>query len=113
MRTPVLLLASVTLIVALPFSAAAAEPSGPSGTIDYLKQVKPIFMERCVACHGALKQKGGLRLDAAPLLLKGGDNGAVVSPHKSGESLLIYAVTGTHDVVRMPKEGAPLTGEQI
>jgi mono/diheme cytochrome c family protein len=37
--------------------------------IDYQKQVKPILAERCVACHGALKQQGGLRLDTAALRL--------------------------------------------
>ena len=31
--------------------------------VDYGKQVKPILLERCYACHGALKQEGGLRLD--------------------------------------------------
>ena len=29
--------------------------------VDYLKQIKPIFTQRCVACHGAVKQKAGLR----------------------------------------------------
>src|SRR4051794_13171300 len=112
MRTPVLLLFCVACLIRPPVSAAADAPAPPAN-VDYLKQVKPILAERCIACHGALKQKGGLRLDAAPLLRKGGDNGPVVSPHKADDSLLIFAVTGTHDVERMPKEGAPLTGEQV
>ena len=40
--------------------------------IDYSKQIKPILTKRCVACHGALKQQGGLRLDTAALAIKGG-----------------------------------------
>ena len=35
--------------------------------IEYLKQIKPVLTARCVACHGALKQEGGLRLDTAAL----------------------------------------------
>ena len=31
--------------------------------VDYARDVKPIFKERCFACHGVLKQESGLRLD--------------------------------------------------
>ena len=48
--------------------------------VDYLKQIRPILRERCIACHGALKQKGGLRLDTAALAIKGGDSGAAIEP---------------------------------
>src|SRR3954454_3439693 len=29
------------------------------------RKVRPILVERCQKCHGASKQKGGLRLDSA------------------------------------------------
>src|SRR4051812_23149907 len=103
--------ASIAFLVLSPLAAAA--PAEPPGAVDYAKQVKPILADRCFACHGALKQKAGLRLDAGPLIRKGGDNGPVVVPGKADDSLLIHAVTGTHDAVRMPKEGAPLTDEQV
>ena len=45
---------------------AAAEP------VDYARDVKPVLKERCYACHGALRQKAKLRLDAGALLRKGG-----------------------------------------
>ena len=32
---------------------------------DYLRDIKPVLKARCYACHGALKQKSGLRLDTA------------------------------------------------
>ena len=38
--------------------------------IDYDKQIKPIFAARCKACHGVLKQEGGLRLDTGALARK-------------------------------------------
>ena len=28
----------------------------PIGAVDYTTQIKPILTERCLACHGALKQ---------------------------------------------------------
>ena len=72
--------------------------------VDYVRDVKPILARRCVACHGVLKQKGGLRLDTATRVLRGAKSGAVVEPGKSAESALIDAVLGEEDL-RMPPEG--------
>jgi hypothetical protein len=59
---------------AAPLAVMAQAPNGEkaAGTVDYLKQVKPLLRERCYACHGPLKQKAGLRLDTAALAIKGG-----------------------------------------
>jgi mono/diheme cytochrome c family protein len=82
--------------------------------VDYLRDVKPLLQEKCFACHGALKQESGLRIDTAASLRKGGDSGAVIVSGKPGESLLIDVLTGDAGF-RMPPEdeGAPLTDEQI
>jgi hypothetical protein len=93
------------LLTALPASAAE---------VDYLKDIKPLLSSRCSACHGALRQKSGLRLDAAELIRKGGKNGPAIAPGKSGESLLIDHVTA-NDRPRMPpeSEGSPLTAAEV
>src|ERR1700741_3181265 len=52
-------------------------------SIDYDKQIKPIFNARCKACHGVLKQEGGLRLDTGAFVRQGGDSGKGVLPGKS------------------------------
>src|SRR5262245_39541279 len=31
----------------------------------YLRDVRPVLQRRCFSCHGAVHQKGGLRLDTA------------------------------------------------
>lgn len=89
-------------------SARGAEP------VDYVRDIKPILSSRCFACHSALRQRSGLRLDAASLLTQGGKRGPAIVPGKSGESLLITAVTGAEGW-RMPpeEEGDPLDAEQI
>jgi len=79
---------------------------------DYLTQIKPLLTERCVSCHGALQAKAGLRLDAAPLIRRGGDAGPIVELGHADESLLIDRVTST-DSDRMPPEGQPLSPDQI
>lgn len=81
--------------------------------IDYQKQIKPILAERCVACHGALKQQGGLRLDTAALAIKGGDSGKAIVPGDAPASLLLKRMTAADGSERMPPEGEPLQPEQI
>lgn len=48
--------------------------------VNYSTQIKPVLIERCVACHGVLKQEGGLRLDTAARAIKGGESGAAIIP---------------------------------
>jgi mono/diheme cytochrome c family protein len=89
-------------------AAAADEP------VDYLKQIRPILAERCFACHGAVKQKGKLRLDtAAALAIKGGESGSAIRPGDPARSLLLQRVTAADEADRMPPEGKPLTPTQI
>ncbi|MFA6242357.1 MAG: DUF1553 domain-containing protein, partial [Candidatus Hydrogenedentales bacterium] len=75
--------------------------------------IKPIFAERCVGCHGAEKQKAGLRLDLPECISAGGEDGPVVVAGKPDESALYKRVTlpaGHEDI--MPPKGDPLTKEQ-
>ncbi len=61
--------------------------------VDYTRQIKPILQSRCYACHGALKQEGGLRLDTGDTLRTGGDSGEVITITAPDDSLLIERVT--------------------
>ena len=81
--------------------------------VDYAKQIKPVLHERCYACHGALKQEGGLRLDTAALAIQGGDSGAALVPGNAAESVLLQRVSARDESERMPPEGEPLTPAQI
>ncbi|MCI0331611.1 MAG: DUF1549 domain-containing protein [Planctomycetes bacterium] len=82
--------------------------------VDFVAQIKPILSARCYACHSALRQQSGLRLDTAAMLIIGGDSGAAVEPGKSADSLVVQYITGEAGV-RMPPEdeGAPLSDAQI
>lgn len=98
------------LIVVLLLAASASA----ADTVDYLREVKPIFERRCYACHAALKQKSGLRLDTARAALKGSDGGAVIEPGKPDDSRLIELVTSAGDDRMPPKDqGTPLSAEEI
>ena len=75
--------------------------------MDYLRDIKPVLQARCYACHGALKQKAGLRLDTAERLRAAGDEGPVVIPGKPEESRLLARLTTSDVHERMPLEGSP------
>ncbi|MEX0715792.1 MAG: PSD1 and planctomycete cytochrome C domain-containing protein, partial [Planctomycetaceae bacterium] len=82
--------------------------------VDYLTHIKPLLAHRCANCHGTLRQKGGLRLDAAALIRQGGDSGAAIAPGKPDESLLLMYVTPDADGdAYMPEDGPPLKPEEI
>jgi len=84
-----------------------------AGAADYLRDIKPVLKARCFACHGALKQKAGLRLDTAENIRKGAKGDAVVTPGKPADSELLYRLTSKDDEERMPPEGAALKAEEI
>lgn len=81
--------------------------------VDYARDVQPILAQHCYKCHGADEQESGLRLDTASGVLEGGYSGPALVAGKSGESLIIKALTGTGDVQQMPDQEPPLPEEQI
>jgi hypothetical protein len=77
----------------------------------FQKKVKPLLQARCFECHAkdSKRLEGGLRLDARPLVLKGGDSGASVVPGKPVESLLFEAIN--YESLEMPPKGKLPAGE--
>jgi hypothetical protein len=105
---PCLRLAFVVLSVSVTTPGAAASET-------YLDEIKPVLEARCYACHGALKQKSGLRVDTAERLLAGADEGTkvVVVPGDAMAGELLRRVTSADLEERMPPEGEPLKPEQV
>src|SRR5438552_18072060 len=98
--------AVLAALVLLPGARAA-------DAVDYTRDIKPILTKNCTTCHGAAKQRSGLRLDTAKAALEGGNSGPVVVAGKSAASRIIHAVTGTHDAPSMPPKGPRLDANQI
>ena len=74
----------------------------------YATVIHPIFDKYCVSCHGAAKSKGGLRMDTAAHLLKGGDSGSAIQPDGEIQSLLGQRLAlPLEDEDHMPPEGKP------
>ena len=78
------------------------------------REIKPILMTKCSSCHGQLKQKAGLRLDAGQFVHAGGKDGKVIEPGKAAASLLIAMVT-EKDTDKRPcrRRGRRISPEQV
>jgi mono/diheme cytochrome c family protein len=95
--------------------ASSAVAAGPAKSIDFVRDVQPIFTAHCTGCHGVEKQEAGLRLDRRTNAIAGGDSGPAWVAGKSGESELLRRVEAEDASERMPPEeaGKPLSAEQI
>ena len=89
-------------------------PPPSTKSIDYARDVQPIFERHCYSCHGVDKQRSGLRLDDKESAFKGGENHAPdIRPGRSAESPLIHFVAGLVPDMQMPQKGERLTADQI
>src|SRR2546425_4151461 len=95
---------------------AATLPATAKATIDFDRDVKPIFESVCFRCHGPEKPKSHFRLDNRESALKGGENNKDdIVPGDSAKSKLIHYVARVVEDMEMPPpgKGEPLTPEQI
>jgi hypothetical protein len=94
-------------------------PASTKQGVTYAADIKPMFEKSCVKCHGSDKQKGKLRLDSLEAALKGGQDGKVIEPGKSADSMLVHNVAhlGDEDDFMPPPDNKdkipPLTKDQI
>src|SRR5687767_13567734 len=95
------------IILAMAFLPAAARGDDAL----FRERVAPLFETRCVRCHSGAKPKGGLSLETAAALARGGESGAAIVAGEPEESLLLDYISG--DEPPMPKEGKPLSAGEV
>jgi hypothetical protein len=91
-------------------------PAAATTTVEFDRDVKPIFESVCFRCHGPEKPKAHFRLDNREAALKGGENNPDdIVPGDSAKSKLIHYVARVVEDMEMPPpgKGEPLTPEQI
>ena len=71
--------------------------------------VLPIFRAKCLSCHSAKAPSGGLALETADDVLRGGKSGGAIVAGKPSDSLLLSLVAAG----KMPMGGARLTVAEI
>ena len=94
------------LVLTAPVVVAPVEAGQPS--IEALQlfeeHIAPTLMSKCVKCHGANKQEGGLRLDDISGLRAGGDRGPALVSGDATASLLYQAIAHVDEDLAMPPD---------
>src|SRR5688572_1745451 len=97
-------------------------PAAAKTGVTFDKDIKPVFEKACFKCHGpeVEKPKGKFRVDTKASILKGGDEGPMVTPGDLSKSPLIAMVAQTiddEDMYMPPKDNkqkiAPLTKAEV
>ena len=97
----------VGLLLALSSAMVSAEEA------DSHAAARALLVARCVECHGADAQEGGLRLDSRGSILRGGEYGPVATAGSGTEGELLDRIRTADADERMPPTGAPLTAAEI
>lgn len=87
-----------------------------SAPIDFTRDIRPIFAEHCILCHGPDDAKGGLRLtdrELATIELKSGARG--IAPGDAGGSEIVRRILSSDPDEKMPPPGKaePLSPVQV
>ncbi|MCH2201637.1 MAG: hypothetical protein MK102_06690 [Fuerstiella sp.] len=82
--------------------------------VSFESDVAPILSASCLSCHGEEDNPAaGLRLDTFSGLRRGSRSGPLLKPRNGAGSLIIRRVANSDNQQRMPRNGDPLTDEQL
>jgi Protein of unknown function (DUF1549)/Protein of unknown function (DUF1553)/Planctomycete cytochrome C len=111
MRRTLSLLSGLLILTAV-VKVLTLRAADPAASPEFFEtKIRPVLAQNCYTCH-TNEASGGLRLDTAEALFKGGDHGAPIVPGDPDKSLLITAVRQTNANLKMP-EGGKLTDTEI
>jgi len=95
-------------------SPLRAEDQPAPRQVSYQKEVRPIFQARCQGCHQPAKRSGNYDMTMFGHLLQPGESGEPsIVPGKPDQSQLVIQITPVDGQAEMPKNGAPLTADEI
>ena len=80
-------------------------------TVDYGRQIQPIFNGNCIGCHKGEGAPAGLQLDTVDHIFAGSSSGKIIVPGDAKKSVLVQRVSDTAGNQMPPN--AMLTVEQI
>ena len=101
------------LAVALGASTASFRAEATTASVDFARELEPLFQQQCVMCHNAVLAQAGLRLDSREMALQGGVSGPAIVPGNAQASPLLKRLLGTDGGVRMPQNLEPWPAERI
>lgn len=95
-------------------AASSLTAEAKPGTVSFRRDIAPMLVQKCQACHGPEKSESSFRVDTFARLKTAGDNElAPITAGKPDESELFRLIASDDKDERMPKDGEPLSPEQI
>lgn len=85
------------------FVACLAAPAPAASTLSFKRDIAPVLVESCIACHNPKVKKGRYDMSRIDRLVKGGGKGAAIVPGKSASSLVSLMMHGDEEPA-MPKD---------
>ena len=85
----------------------------PDSIIVYTDLIQPIFERKCLNCHNADVQNGGLDMSSQEGLMKGGDGGSVIDAGDINSELVRRVILPTSSSKFMPTSGTPMTYNEV
>ena len=106
-RTGFICLITMTFLLRIVVAEDKPEiPPAADKEVDFVKDIKPLFKDHCIKCHGPNKQRGDFRLDNKTDALKGGESFApAIIPGSGADSPLVKVTAGVIESMQMPPEG--------
>ncbi len=86
---------------------------GKNQPVSFTKDIAPLINEKCISCHGATMQSGGLRLDTFANWKKGGKSGLLLTPGNPQQSLIGARMATTDMNLRMPKNAPAIERDKL
>ncbi len=78
----------------VPILSVLFAASAHAQTVDYTKQIVPLFDTYCIDCHDDTDADGEFRLDNFANLMKGGKEGVAIVAGKANDSMLVKFLEG-------------------
>ena len=110
LKPAILILSTVLVACAGISSIASAQATKKAKPVSY-KQVQAIFTAKCINCHKAPKPRAMMNLESYAGVMKGNDDGSVITAGHPEKSLLYQLIT-TNGRKQMPPR-TPLTKPEI
>lgn len=107
----VLILGVGLAVAPMPLRPAPIVAAQTPTPVDFARDVQPILVEHCVACHGPARQENGYRLDRRSAAFTGLMRPNIIA-RSSQSSPLYHRISGNQRGPQMPPTGA-LLPEQI
>ncbi len=85
----------------------------PVLALDFVHEVAPVLKKHCAECHMGTKHKGGFAMNTREELMTENDDGFVLAPGNSKNSLMMELIIAEDKDERMPPKGEGLSEKEV